>query len=286
MNKTVFKTAPLPFQGQKRRFVGAYSLALQELKTKREVSVIVDLFGGSGLLSHTAKRIFPECKVIYNDYDNFSKRLLHIELTNSLLDKIRGLTQSVPKGQKLNDITKGAIIDCIEIAESKGFVDYVTLSSSLLFSAKYVTSLNELRKETLYNNVKMSNYDCKASEYLDGLDIVHCDYKELYNKYKDIPGVLFIVDPPYLSTDTSSYQSDKYWKLRDYLDVLNVLVDTNYIFFSSNKSSLIELCEWLDDNKKGFSNPFAQSVLNTQNVASYNINYTDLMLYKFIDESK
>lgn len=286
MNKTVFKTAPLPFQGQKRRFVGAYSLALQELKIKGEVSVIVDLFGGSGLLSHTAKRIFPECKVIYNDYDNFSRRLLHIEQTNRLLDKIRGFTQSIPKGKKLNDITKGAIIDCIEIADSKGFVDFITLSSSLLFSAKYVTSLDGLRKETLYNNVKMSNYDCKVSEYLDGLDIVHCDYKELYNKYKDVPVVLFIVDPPYLSTDTSTYHSDKYWRLRDYLDVLNVLVDTNYIFFSSNKSSLIELCEWLDDNKKGFSNPFAQSILNTQNVASYNINYTDLMLYKFIDESK
>lgn len=287
MNKTLFKTAPLPFQGQKRRFVGAFGLALQELKAKREVSVIVDLFGGSGLLSHTAKHIFPECKVIYNDYDNFSRRLLHIKETNSLLDRIRVFTQSIPKGKKLNDITKGEIIDCIEIADSKGFVDYITLASSLLFSAKYVTSLKDLKKETLYNNIKMSNYDCKASEYLDGLDIFHYDYKELYNQYKDIPGVLFIVDPPYLSTDTSTYHSDKYWRLRDYLDVLNVLVDSNYFFFSSNKSSLIELCEWLDDNKKGFSNPFAQSVLNTQNVTlNKTSSYTDLMLYKFIEDSE
>ncbi|MFV0537484.1 MAG: hypothetical protein ACK5M3_08930, partial [Dysgonomonas sp.] len=126
-----------------------------------------------------------------------------------------------------------------------------------------------------------------TSEYLDGLDIVHCDYKELYNQYKDIPGVLFIVDPPYLSTDTSTYHSDKYWRLRDYLDVLNVLVDSNYFFFSSNKSSLIELCEWLDDNKNGFSNPFAQSVLNTQNVTlNKTSSYTDLMLYKFIEDSE
>jgi hypothetical protein len=116
---------------------------------------------------------------------------------------------------------------------------------------------------------------------------VHCDYKELFDQYKDAPGVLFIVDPPYLSTDTGTYQSDKYWKLRDYLDVLNVLVDTNYIFFSSNKSSIIELCEWLEDNKNGFCNPFAQSVLNTQNVTlNKTASYTDLMLYKFIDESK
>ncbi|WP_163274338.1 hypothetical protein [Dysgonomonas sp. 511] len=32
----VFKTAPLPFQGQKRRFVGSFALALQELKKKQD----------------------------------------------------------------------------------------------------------------------------------------------------------------------------------------------------------------------------------------------------------
>lgn len=287
MNKTVFKTAPLPFQGQKRRFIGTYSLVLKELRAKKEISVIVDLFGGSGLLSHTAKRIFPDARVIYNDYDNFSQRLLHIEQTNSILDKIRTFTQLIPKGQKLDDITKGKIIDCIEIAAAKGFVDYITLSSSLLFSGKYVTSLHDLRKETLYNNIKVSNYESKVSEYLEGLDVVHCDYKELHRKYKDVPGVLFVVDPPYLSTDTSTYHSDKYWKLRDYLDVLNVLEGTNYFFFSSNKSSLIELCEWFDDNKKGFNNPFVNSVLNTQNVTlNKTSGYTDMMLYKFIAEPK
>lgn len=152
-----------------------------------------------------------------------------------------------------------------------------------MFSGKYATSLEEFEKEHFYNKIKVGDYDFNPSDYLDGLEVVRVDYKELYQQYKDIEGVLFVVDPPYLSTDTSTYNSDKYWRLRDYLDVLNVLVDTNYFFFTSNKSSLIELCEWLEHNKKYFSNPFERSVLNIQNVTiNKTASYQDMMLYRFI----
>lgn len=49
-----FKCAPLPFMGQKRFFVRDFSEVLGKLK--KEVDTVVDLFGGSGLLSHTAKK--------------------------------------------------------------------------------------------------------------------------------------------------------------------------------------------------------------------------------------
>lgn len=42
---------------------------------------IVDVFGGSGLLSHTVKRIKPKARVIYNDFDGYSERLKHIDDT-------------------------------------------------------------------------------------------------------------------------------------------------------------------------------------------------------------
>lgn len=286
--KKMFKTAPLPFQGQKRRFAGGFATALSELKAKQDVKIVVDLFGGSGLLAHIAKHIIPEAKVIYNDYDNYSQRLMNIDKTNKLLDDIRSFLDGTPRDkQRIDEQRKIKILNRITQADKEGYVDYITLSASLLFSAKYALTLEEFSKEHFYNRIKASTYDFDPDEYLAGLDVIRVDYKELYNQYKDVPGVVFVVDPPYLSTDTSTYNSDKYWRLRDYLDVLNVLVDTNYIFFTSNKSSLIELCEWLDDNKKGFSNPFAQSVLNTQNVTlNKTASYTDLMLYKFIDESK
>lgn len=35
---------------------------------------IVDAFGGSGLLSHTAKQLKPQARVIYNDFDNYAKK--------------------------------------------------------------------------------------------------------------------------------------------------------------------------------------------------------------------
>lgn len=283
--KKMFKTAPLPFQGQKRRFAGGFATALSELKAKQEVKIVVDLFGGSGLLAHIAKHIIPEAKVIYNDYDNYSQRLLNVDKTNKLLDDIRLLLDGIPRDkQRIDEQRKAQILDRISQADKEGYVDYITLSASLLFSAKYALTLEEFSKENFYNRVKASAYDFDPDEYLAGLNIVRVDYKELYNQYKDVSGVIFVVDPPYLSTDTSTYNSDKYWRLRDYLDVMNVLVDTNYIFFTSNKSSLIELCEWLDDNKKEFSNPFARSVLNTQIVTiNKDANYTDMMLYRFIE---
>ncbi|NDW09185.1 DNA adenine methylase [Dysgonomonas sp. 520] len=282
MKKKVFKTSPLPFQGQKRRFASSFVVAMNDLKSKQEVKVIVDLFGGSGLLSHLAKSIFPDAKVVYNDFDNYSERLRNIDQTNKLLSDIRKILEGYPKGTKIEHNKRSEILKRIELADKSGYVDYITLSSSLMFSAKYVVNIDELRKENFYNNVKSCDYDFNPDEYLAGLEIVHCDYRELYNQYKDMEGVIFIVDPPYLSTDTKTYGSDKYWKLRDYLDVLKVLVGANYFFFTSNKSSLIELCEWFEKNK-GFSNPFNNSVLNTQNVTlNKTPGYTDMMLYKFV----
>lgn len=280
--KKNYTTAPLPFQGQKRRFINAFSLAMTELKGKQEVKVIVDLFGGSGLLSHTAKRIFPEAKVIYNDFDNYSLRLLNINKTNRLLADLRIIVGDYPREKKIVPDVCKILLERIKTEDNAGFVDYITLSSSLLFSANYIVNFEELEKATLYNNIKATDYEINADEYLAGIDVVHCDYRHLYNQYKDVSDVLFLVDPPYLSTDTKTYQSDKYWKLRDYLDVLNVLVGSNYFFFTSNKSSLIDLCEWFADNRN-FENPFINSVLNTQNITmNKTAGYTDMMLYKFV----
>ena len=77
-----------------------------------------------------------------------------------------------------------------------------------------------MRKEALYNNIRKTGYP-ECTDYLEGLEIVSCDYKEVFNRYKDIPGVVFLVDPPYLSTDVGTY--NMYWNMADYLDVLNVL---------------------------------------------------------------
>ena len=82
----VYNSAPLPFQGQKRRFIGEFRKALSQFP---DAAVFVDLFGGSGLLSHVAKQERPEARVVYNDFDDFHLRLENIPKTNALLAKIR-----------------------------------------------------------------------------------------------------------------------------------------------------------------------------------------------------
>lgn len=275
-----YLSAPLPFVGQKRMFAREF---IQVLKRYPDDAVFVDLFGGSGLLSHITKYQKPGATVVYNDFDNYRQRLENIPRTNVLLDKIRAVVASVPRRKFLPKKTKETILRLIEQEEHRyGYVDYITLSSSLLLSMKYATNLEELRKETFYNTVRKCDYN-PCLDYLDGLEIVSCDYKELFNKYKDMPDVVFLIDPPYLSTEVGTYTMN--WGLSDYLDVLQTLVGTNYIYFTSNKSSIIELCDWIGKNN-ALGNPFIGSEKVEFNAhMNYNSSYTDIMLYKKTDRS-
>ena len=271
--KKEYLSAPLPFVGQKRMFAKEYLKVLDEVKDGK---VFVDLFGGSGLLSHITKCQRPDATVVYNDFDNYRRRIENIPRTNALLDRLRNILVDVPKLNAVSKPVKERILDMMAKEEAEtGFVDYITLSTSLLFSMKYATTLDEMRKHTMYNRIKHSGYD--AEGYLDGLEIESSDYRQLFDRYKDRDDVVFLVDPPYLSTDVGTYSM--YWKLSDYLDVLKVLVGHRYVYFTSNKSSIIELCDWLGKNKE-IGNPFIGSTRKEFNASmNRDAHYTDIMLH-------
>lgn len=275
-----FTQAPLPFMGQKRRFLNQVKAVLENCPDN---AVYVDLFGGSGLLSHTIKQKFPTATVVYNDYDNYRLRLQSVSNTNALIGDIRAILINSPKDKKIQEREKELILRrVVKEEQAAGYVDYITLSSSILFSMKYAHNYKELEKETLYNCVRMSDY--VTAGYLDGLVIESADYKDLFDKYKRDKDVVFLVDPPYLSTEVGTYKN--YWKLKDYLDVLDVLEGTNYLYFTSNKSNIIELCEWMS-NKPALYNPFAGStVTTTNNQVNFSASYTDIMLHKINYEFK
>lgn len=268
-----YLSAPLPFVGQKRMFVREYKKILSVI---RDANVFVDLFGGSGLLSHITKRQRPDATVIYNDFDNYRRRIENIGRTNVMLDRLRDILVDVPRLKIVPNQIKERILDLMAEEEAKtGFVDYITLSASLLFSMNYVTTLDELRKQTIYNRIRRSNYN--AEGYLDGVEVESCDYRELFEKYRDRDDVVFLIDPPYLNTDVGTYNMR--WKLSDYLDVLKVLVGSRFVYFTSNRSSIIELCDWLGGNKE-IGNPFIGAKRKEFNASmNYNSHYTDIMLY-------
>jgi len=275
-----FTQAPLPFMGQKRRFLNQVKSVLQDCPDN---ALYVDLFGGSGLLSHTIKQYYPNATVIYNDYDNYRLRLKNVAQTNKLIADIRLILANNPKDKRIQEPERSLILArVLKEEQTAGYVDYITLSSSVLFSMKYVQGYKQLEKETLYNCVRLNDYN--ADGYLDGLTVESGDYKEVFAKYKDSKNVVFLVDPPYLSTEVGSYKN--YWKLKDYLDVLNVLHGTNYIYFTSNKSQIVELCEWMQD-KPALYNPFAGSTTSTvNNQVNFSASYTDIMLHKINYEFK
>ena len=58
----LYLSAPLPFVGQKRMFAKHF---IEVIKQYPAGTIFVDLFGGSGLLSHITKHFHPESRVIY-----------------------------------------------------------------------------------------------------------------------------------------------------------------------------------------------------------------------------
>jgi 16S rRNA G966 N2-methylase RsmD len=276
-----FTQAPIPFQGQKRRFMADFKTALKDFKN---ASMYVDLFGGSGLLSHWTKEMYPDATVIYNDYDNYHQRINNIERTNEILAQFREILKNEMEDKVIKKEAKEAILKIIKREEKEfGYVDYITISSNLLFSMKYSTNYADLSKQTMYNVVRKNDYE-PATDYLSGVEIVRMDYRQLFDRWKHVRGVVFLVDPPYLSTDVSTYSN--YWKLSNYLDVLSVLKNTSYFYFTSNKSSIIELTDWMEQNL-GAENPFSGAI--KKEIAArmnHNAQYTDIMLYKNYESKK
>lgn len=277
MMRKHYLSAPLPFQGQKRMFAKEYINVLRQFP---DGTTFVDLFGGSGLLSHIAKCQKPHSTVVYNDFDGYRQRLAAMPVTNALLADLRRIVQHVPRHKLIPPPEKERVLDCIRQYERKhGYIDYITLSSSVLFSMKYRLNYEELSKESLYNNVRTADYP-PCPDYLDGLTIESADYREVFGRYKDAPDAVFLVDPPYLSTDAKTYKM--YWRLSDYLDVLTVLAGHRFIYFTSNKSAILELCDWLGRHKS-LGNPFRDCQRREFNAhMNYSASYTDIMLYTTI----
>ena len=269
-----FVNAPLPFQGQKRRFIRQ----IEEMaKEQKKEAVFVDLFGGSGLVSHTIKQARPDCRVVYNDYDHYSERLANIGRTNEMLRALRPIVASVPHKLRIDEPVRSQVVAEVEKWNRTGFVDWFSISSNLHFTMNYSHNFEEFSKETLYNRVRLDDYN--ADGYLEGVEVVSMDYRRLFDQFRLVPDVIFILDPPYLSTDCGTYRSDNYWRLSDYLDVLKCLVGTKFVYFSSSKSTIVELADWMGRNQS-IGNPFEGAKIYRQHVNGIALNYDDMMLVK------
>lgn len=274
-----YSQAPLPFMGQKRFWNNQFKQVIRD--NFSDCHTFVDLFGGSGLLSHFTHTVRPDARVVYNDYDGYVERIRHIDETNTILCRLRDVLADYPKGKRIEGSKRSEVVEVLRQAEQTyESVDYISLSNSLLFACRYCTSFDEMKDDTMYNRIRSENFN--ADGYLEGLTVTHQDYRSLFNQYKGVDGVCFLVDPPYLSTQSKTYTGC--WKLHDYLDVLEVLRGTNYVYFTSNKSDLIELCEWIGSSVSPDANPlYGASMVRRHSQLNYAAQYTDIMMYNHSD---
>lgn len=271
-----YNSAPLPFQGQKRSFVKSFINVISEF---RHDCTFVDLFGGSGLLSHTTKFYKPKARVIWNDFDNYLNRLEIIPQTNILIAKLRDYLKDVPDKQRLSIDQKGGVLEIISHhIEEFGNIDFITISSNLLFSGNYVKTFEEFSKETLYCRVTSGQYRCDG--YLQGVERESTDYMNLIDRYCNIPNMVLILDPPYLTTDVSSYNDVKYWDLKRYLNILDVIKGYPFIYFTSDKSSIVDVASWIDDRYQESDIFKSAKIAYTKNSVNHNSSYNDIMVYK------
>ena len=263
----------MPFQGQKRNFIKQFRELIKDEFRAHRNGVFIDAFGGSGLLSHNIKQIYPNARVIYNDYDNYSERLANIEATNEILQTIEPITKKYKKDEKVSEEDREKIIKIIDEYIKRGyFIDWLTLSSRLLFGGKYCHDESELKKEKTFFITSQNTPLYQANGYLRGVEIIHKDAKELIKEFEN-EDVVLILDPPYLQTNKAGYKC--FWGLRDFLKLIR-LVREPFIFFSSENSDILpyidDRIECGDEVFKGYS--LKQAILTNGQAK------TDYMIYK------
>lgn len=242
----MFKKSPLPFQGQKRAFTSYIINNKNELDNYiNDKTIIIDVFGGSGLLSHVFACLYPNNKIIYNDYDEFSQmyKAENIEKLNNVINEINNVINGKYKKEKR--ISKE---DTIKI---KTMIKNLNLNNHFknILSSLYGYSGNKVK----FDNIESADmwaktfdkcYDVKYDDYIkNNISIIKKDYYDIFQDYYNNDNIFYILDPPYLYTDNGKYvktsEDSKWFNVGDTLNILyQMFTKKNFkgLFFNSYKS--------------------------------------------------
>lgn len=233
---------PLPFMGAKKNCIKHIEAIIQDFKNQNldyEKYIFVDLFGGSGFLSHTIKYFLPKNKIIWNDFENYQKRLNSIGETEEIRKKIFTIIKHKKVKEKI--VEKEIQEKILEIFAKNPDFDKKTLASWLIFDG----NMKELYKKNWYHKIPKNPIFCDG--YLEGVERRSIDYEELFNEFKNMKKVFFLFDPPYLNTQSGNYKIINAWNLSSYLNIAEKLFSLkHFLFFTSESSSMIEFVRYLE----------------------------------------
>lgn len=249
--KDIIKTPPLPFLGNKRSALRHLYDEFKNIELDEDL-IIVDAFGGSGLLSNFFKQLFPKNRVIYNDFDGYTERLKKYEATENFyynlvdkLNKIKKLEIINRYKQKLTEEQVKILVEEIEKADEEK-IDKKTIISK--FKIRGIVTDRELRDTDSYYYTTKSFTPYKK-ECLKGVEVVRKDGIDLINEYKD-KKALFLLDPPYTHTTTVTYKDEL--SLYDFILLYEDLLKNNskFILFYAENSSMYDIVKYFNKSKK------------------------------------
>ena len=255
-----YKMPPLAFNGNKKNMLKLYREALEDMRCYiNKDTIFYDVFGGSGLLAHETKRQFQNNEVIWNDYDDFQKRLDMLEKTEALRLKI----VEIIKNKELKTQERIERIERIErekiekLLRDEGEFDYIQLSSWLRFSSSYAKDCEDFFKCKEFYNRLNYNRVLDKKDYLKGVKRVQKDYRELIKEAKERGNFFFILDPPYIQTHMAHYEN--FFGIREFLELI-INIEMPFIFFSSAKSEILSFIDFCKEPKN------LQNLQNLQNL--------------------
>lgn len=239
--KNAYPQAPLAFLGQKRNMIKVFLRVLNSYFKIADDMVFLDLFGGSGLLSHHLKCAYPNNRVIWNDFDNYAQRLEpeRIQILSEIQAFANELLKDCKNKDRLSDKHRDELLAFIT-RYPLDKIDFIQLSSWFCFSMHLHTNFDGFKKEPQYNRV--TNKKLQTQGYLEGVERVSGDYRQIYQQFKG-EKLFLVLDPPYLQTMMNSYKM--HFGLGEFLALMDILREAEiWILFSSERSDIEPFLEW------------------------------------------
>ena len=242
----VRQNIPLLHMGNKRGMLG-YAIDVLGIKQKdlgnivpsdvshlKEITNVVDLFGGSGLLSNVSKKFFPGAKITYNELD--SKVLRAIEKVKKDPRAIQRFVSEVAKW--LHDKPGADWLTHFNTVY-KGDPDFLT-AAKLIEAAAGRVDLTPIKLRNLIKAIP------NFSKTFKGINVSNKDALGLIDKYiREGTSKDFLwIDPPYLwstgyQVGAEMEKAEGFTKLLDKLEKLNDK-GVKFVFFNNDPEVQVE----------------------------------------------
>ena len=277
--------SPLPFRGVKiskkpKESNGWYRSLFEQLdklatKYNRHSVRVFDVFAGSLVVSVNIAAKFPNWHITANDYQRLtSSRIQSLNETEHHRQQLQALGLTTPQGQKTAKLTPQQTqqltqyLDNLTPEQVKNF-DFLTISGWFGFSSgDTFATIDALKKGAKYAKVRktpMPNIE-NFTHYLQNVEIVDLDatnFDQLRQEWETSqlaqmkqqndhrpPLFVYILDPPYFSTNNTGYASDSPASLSATTRTIRQLVQSVPCFFYFNSNSHHDLDQYMKDEEE------------------------------------